>query len=349
MGAAEGQAAIEPAAWTDRASPRHGGRRPARAPTSSGVLHAAGDDVVALDAGRRSTSPTATPSSLSCRSQPRPMSSSTAAAWTAVDACEADPDRAYAANALAVRWVAEACRRAGAHLVHLSTDYVFDGDKPDAVRRVGRAATRSASTAPRKLAGEREAARLASARRSCGRRGCAASTGSNMVKTILRLLDRAAVHGVRRRPARPSHVHRRPGASRCARLAVERRPGVHHVTNQGAVSWFEFAREVAVGRGGARPRPGPTDRHEGSPASPRRAPARELRARQRRPALSGIPLLPDFRGCYQPRGGPSRPGRLSSGARGLASVADDRALAVEPADEDGDGPRIVPEAVPGAG
>jgi dTDP-4-dehydrorhamnose reductase len=51
------------------------------------------------------------------------------AAWTAVDACESDPDRAWLNNALGVRWVAEGCRATGAHLVHVSTDYVFDGTK----------------------------------------------------------------------------------------------------------------------------------------------------------------------------------------------------------------------------
>src|SRR5262249_21994504 len=49
------------------------------------------------------------------------------ASWTAVDACESDPDRAFAVNALGARHVMEAARRVGAYVVYLSTDYVFDG------------------------------------------------------------------------------------------------------------------------------------------------------------------------------------------------------------------------------
>ena len=52
------------------------------------------------------------------------------AAWTAVDACESDPDRAFRVNATGVRNVTEAARAAGAYVVALSTDYVFDGTKP---------------------------------------------------------------------------------------------------------------------------------------------------------------------------------------------------------------------------
>ena len=52
------------------------------------------------------------------------------AAWTAVDACEGDPDRAFAINALGTRHVAEGARIVGARVCYLSTDYVFDGTSP---------------------------------------------------------------------------------------------------------------------------------------------------------------------------------------------------------------------------
>ena len=47
------------------------------------------------------------------------------------DVCEGDPDRAFRVNALGTRYVAEGARRVGAWVCYLSTDYVFDGTKPE--------------------------------------------------------------------------------------------------------------------------------------------------------------------------------------------------------------------------
>src|SRR5258708_22672739 len=52
------------------------------------------------------------------------------AAMTAVDACETESDRAFLVNAMGVRFVMEAARRAGAYVASLSTHYVFDGTQP---------------------------------------------------------------------------------------------------------------------------------------------------------------------------------------------------------------------------
>ena len=105
------------------------------------------------------------------------------AAWTAVDECESNPDRAFATNALAVRYVADAAESVGAHLCHVSTDYVFDGLKTSPYNEQDTPAPLSVYGAS-KLAGEREAGPHATIVRTswvCG------LMGANMVKTVLRL------------------------------------------------------------------------------------------------------------------------------------------------------------------
>ena len=127
------------------------------------------------------------------------------AAWTAVDACEGDPDRAFAVNALGTRHVAEAARRVGAHVVYVSTDYVFDGTSPRPY--VEWDPTNPMSVYGRtKLGGEREpdpASTIVRTSWVCG------AHGANMVRTVLApgRCDRAAA--IRRRPARQPHLHRR--------------------------------------------------------------------------------------------------------------------------------------------
>lgn len=159
------------------------------------------------------------------------------AAFTAVDACEEDPELAHAANCSATRFVADGARRVGAHVVYLSTDYVFDGTKPAPYVEWDRPAPRSVYGAT-KLGGELEMDpgwTIARTSWVCG------FHGSNMVRTLLRLADGGEeVRFVDDQRGHPTFVS--DLAPMVARLALERIPGTFHTTNSGAVSWYEFAR-----------------------------------------------------------------------------------------------------------
>lgn len=193
-----------------------------------------------------------------------------AAAWTAVDDCESDPDRAFRDNALAVRWVAEACRRSSAQLVHISTDYVFDGSKNGAYHEWDPPSPRSVYGAS-KLAGEREALAQAPDSAVVRTSWVMGAHGKNMVKTVLALRDRDQLAFVDDQRGRPSFTADLAAALR--RLAVARIPGVFHLTNQGAVSWYELVREIlaAAGEDPDKVRPITTDQLDPPRPAPRPA------------------------------------------------------------------------------
>ncbi len=88
---------------------------------------AAGDEVVPCD--RAALDVTDRDQVLGALAHVRPDLVVHCAAYTDVDACEGAPDRAWAVNAVGSRHVADGCARVGAFLVHVSTDYVFDGDR----------------------------------------------------------------------------------------------------------------------------------------------------------------------------------------------------------------------------
>jgi dTDP-4-dehydrorhamnose reductase len=198
---------------------------------------AAGDEVLALD---RATLDITDPDAVhdACR-RFRPDAIVNAAAYTAVDACETNEETAFAINAGAVGNVARAATSVGAHLVHVSTDYVFDG-RLDRPYREDDATNPQSVYGASKLAGEHLAGPDAAVVRTswvCGEHG------NNMVKLVLRLArpgaELAFVDDQRGCPTFTADL-----APALRRIAVDRRAGVHHLTNQGAVSWFEFVQEV---------------------------------------------------------------------------------------------------------
>ncbi len=215
-------------------------------------------------------------------------------AYTAVDACEADPDTAFAVNSLGTRSMAEAAVAVGAHLVYVSTDYVFDGtaDRPY---------VEWDATAPRsvygrsKLGGEQEVRSIAGPSGTIVRTAWVSGAhGANMVKTVLRLADADSGSTLR-------FVDDQIGcptftadlARAVVRIGTDRRPGTFHVTNQGETSWFGFARAVleAAGHDPARVQPIATSDLDPPRPAPRPANSRLDSIALR---LSGLPVLPPW-------------------------------------------------------
>jgi dTDP-4-dehydrorhamnose reductase len=207
------------------------------------------------------------------------------AAWTAVDACEGDPDRAHRDNAIAVRWLRDACEAVDAHLVQISTDYVFDGtlDRPyHEWDRPNPASVYGAS----KLGGELEAGDRATIVRTSWVSG---ASGNNMVTTVLRLsAERRSLAFVDDQRGCPTFTA--DLAPMVRRLGVERRHGVHHVTNQGAVSWYELVREIVALAGRDPDMVEPIATSDLRPPRPARRPANSVldNAALR---VAGLPLL----------------------------------------------------------
>lgn len=251
------------------------------------ACRARGDDVVALDRAGLDVGDRAAVHHTIREATPDVVVN--CAAWTAVDACESDPERAMRDNADAVRWIRAACDANGAHLVQISTDYVFDGS-------LARPYVETDATIPRsvygrsKLAGERAAGPDATIVRTswvCGEHG------GNMVKTVLRLLDThpelAFVDDQRGQPTFTADL-----APLVRRLAVERRPGVFHATNQGAVSWYEFVRDVVAAAGADPDRVRPITTRDLDPPRPAPRPANSVLDNAALRA-AGIPLLRHYR------------------------------------------------------
>jgi dTDP-4-dehydrorhamnose reductase len=169
------------------------------------------------------------------------------AAFTDVDGAESREDRAFAVNALGVRNLAVATARAGAHLVHVSTDYVFDGTKADGYHEWDPVSPMSAYGRT-KRAGEVELERHATSWTLVRTSWVFGRRGRNFVDTIVgRAESGQPLRVVDDQRGCPTYA---PDlAEALVRLGVGRRQGVFHVTNAGACSWFDLARAAVAGAG----------------------------------------------------------------------------------------------------
>ncbi len=179
----------------------------------------------------------------------RPTAVLNCAAWTDVDGAETHSEQAHAVNADGAGNLARAAAAIGVPLLHVSTDYVFDGRAPLDADGRARAYRESDPTGPRsvyghsKLAGERQVL-AASPRHAVVRTAWLYGLhGRNFVDTMLRLADeRAAVQVVDDQTGSPTWSgHLAPALVGLLEREVA---GLVHLTGGGAISWNGFAQEI---------------------------------------------------------------------------------------------------------
>lgn len=161
------------------------------------------------------------------------------AAATGVDACEADEEGAFRANALGPENLARACARQGAALVQVSTDYVFAGVEPGA-RSEGDPTGPVSAYGRTKLAGERLALEANPRTYVCRTAWLYGYTGRNFVKTMRRLgAQRDRVEVVCDQLGNPTSANDLAYAILLAALTGEY--GVWHMSGRGTCSWADLA------------------------------------------------------------------------------------------------------------
>jgi dTDP-4-dehydrorhamnose reductase len=164
------------------------------------------------------------------------------AAYTAVDKAEEEKETAFEINATAVRSLARSCKKHNARLIHISTDYVFDGNavvpykesgKTDPVNLYGQS----------KLEGERFAMENNEQSIVIRTSWLYSSYGKNFVKTMIRLMqEKERIGVVNDQSGSPTYAADLAGA--ILQIIAENdspKAGIYHYSNKGIISWYDFA------------------------------------------------------------------------------------------------------------
>lgn len=174
------------------------------------------------------------------------------AAYTAVDKAESDTDNAFLVNEIGARNLARCCKKAGSHLVHVSTDFVFSGDFSSPIKptqETNPAGVYGASKRAGEIAIKQELGDKATIFRTSW---LYSSFNANFVKTMLRLMaERDSLGVVADQRGAPTSTF-----SLCEALfkAIDNKEvaGIYHWSDIADISWYDFAigiQEIAVAKG----------------------------------------------------------------------------------------------------
>lgn len=164
------------------------------------------------------------------------------ASYTAVDAAETDIDRAYLVNAAGTRNIALAAEMAGAKLVYISTDYVFNGQSDHPYHEYD-------NTDPQSIYGKSKRAGEILVQSLCSKWFIVRTSwvfglhGNNFVKTMLRLgQEKPLLQVVNDQKGSPTYTV--DLAHFLINLTDTEKYGIYHATNSGACTWYEFTQAI---------------------------------------------------------------------------------------------------------
>lgn len=171
------------------------------------------------------------------------------AAYTAVDKAETDQEVAYKINALAVKNLAEACTATGARFLHVSTDYVFDG-QGTAPYKEDHPTNPVSVYGKTKLQGEQDALAANKDVIIIRTSWVYSEHGHNFVKTMLRLMQsRPELGVVADQWGSPTYAADLAEAILYIVNSGTWKPGIYHYSNAGAITWHDFAQAIQEGSG----------------------------------------------------------------------------------------------------
>ena len=171
----------------------------------------------------------------------KPMACINAAAYTAVDKSETDRDLCMKINATAVGYLAANCQKIGSTFIHVSTDYVFDGnaDSPYQENYPVNPVNYYGQT---KLRGEQEAMEKNPSSIIIRTSWVYSFFGNNFVKTMLRLMkERESISVVGDQYGSPTYAADLAEVILQIATKPNKSPGIYHYSNEGNISWFDFA------------------------------------------------------------------------------------------------------------
>lgn len=166
------------------------------------------------------------------------------AAYTAVDKAETDLENAFLVNAEAVKYLAEACKDNNTILIHISTDFVFDGtkttpyteeDAPNPINVYGAS----------KLKGEQYVQDILGDYFIIRTSWVYSEYGHNFVKTMLRLgAEREELNVVNDQIGSPTYARDLAEAIMKIISLKATNYGIYHYSNEGSISWYDFAKAI---------------------------------------------------------------------------------------------------------